>query len=85
MTNKRIARWLCLAMVTISLSAASVAQAASLFMGIDEVRPGMRGVGKTVVAGTTIEPFDVEIIDVMRQPGGNDLILVRTSSAGSCW
>ncbi len=81
MTNKRIARWLCLAMVTISLSAASVAQAASLFMGIDEVRPGMRGVGKTVVAGTTIEPFDVEIIDVMRQPGGNDLILVRTSGS----
>ncbi len=81
MTNKRYWRWLCLAMVMISLSAASVAQAASLFMGIDEVRPGMKGIGKTVVAGTTIEPFDVEIIDVMRQPGGNDLILVRTSGA----
>ena len=78
MTNKKYWRWLCLAMVWISLSG-SVAQAASLFMGTDELRPGMRGVGKTVVAGTAIEPFDVEILDVMRQPGGSDLILVRTS------
>ena len=65
-------------MVVIGLSG-SVAQAASLFMGTDELRPGMRGIGKTVVSGTTIEAFDVEIIDVMHQPGDGDLILVRTS------
>lgn len=65
-------------MVLIGLSG-SVAQAASLFMGTDELRPGMTGIGKTVVSGTKIEDFDVEIIDIMRQPGNTDLILVRTS------
>ncbi len=65
-------------MVLIGLSG-SVVQAASLFMETDELRPGMRGIGKTVVSGTTIEEFDVEIIDVMHQPGDGDLILVRTS------
>lgn len=65
-------------MVLIGLSG-SIAQAASLFMGTDELRSGMTGIGKTVVAGTKIEDFDVEIIDIMHQPGNTDLILVRTS------
>lgn len=46
-----------------------------------ELYSGMRGYGKTVVSGVTIEEFNVEVIDVMRNMGstGGDLILVRVS------
>jgi hypothetical protein len=49
------------------------------FMPLDEIKPGMRGVGKTVVSGNKIEEFGVEVIGVMKQRGpAGDLILVRT-------
>ena len=34
------------------------------FMSVDEVRAGMKGVGKTVFQGTKIEQFDVELLGV---------------------
>ncbi len=53
---------------------------ATEFMGLGEVKPGMRGVGRTVFSGTKIEEFDVEIIDILKNytPKKN-LILVRIS------
>jgi len=33
---------------------------------VDQVKPGMRGIGKTVIQGTKIETFDVEILGVLR-------------------
>jgi len=47
---------------------------------IDEIRPGMVGVGKTVFRGTQIEDFQVEILSVLRNvsPDG-DMILARAS------
>jgi hypothetical protein len=46
-----------------------------------ELHAGMRGFGKTVVAGARIETFDVEVIGVMEKSGstGGDLVLVRVS------
>ncbi|MDR2007049.1 MAG: hypothetical protein LBP78_07400, partial [Acidaminococcales bacterium] len=46
-----------------------------------ELRAGMRGFGKTVIAGAQIETFDAEVIGVMKNAGntGGDLILVRVS------
>lgn len=46
----------------------------SLVMGatevypLEQVYPGLKGIGKTVVQGTEIEEFDVEVITVIRQP-----------------
>ena len=49
-------------------------------MPIDEIRPGMKGIGKSVFFGTTIEEFDVEILDVIRdQTPGNDAIMARVT------
>lgn len=49
-------------------------------MPVEEIQPGMHGIGKTVVAGTKIEDFDVEILSVMKDKGpSGDLILVRVS------
>src|SRR6188508_1142904 len=50
------------------------------FMGVDEVRSGMKGVGRTVFEGTAIQEFQVEIMGVLKnvQPK-QDLILARLS------
>lgn len=56
-----------------------IAQEAELgFMGVDEIRPGMKGYGKTVFKNNQIERFDVEILGVLRNvfPKG-DIILAR--------
>src|SRR6188472_4169543 len=50
------------------------------FMTVDEVRPGMQGVGRTVFEGSAIQEFQVEIMGVLKnvQPK-EDLILARLS------
>jgi hypothetical protein len=49
------------------------------FMPIDDVRPGMEGIGRTVYAGDTIEEFRVHILGVLRNVVApqRDLILAR--------
>ncbi len=48
------------------------------FFPVDEVRPGLLGYGLTVVEGTRVERFEVEILGVVRGAGpAGDLILVR--------
>lgn len=52
--------------------------AAPDIMTVDQVKPGMTGIGKTVVAGTTVEDFNVEVLGIMKNKGpAGDLILVR--------
>ncbi|MDI6869791.1 MAG: SpoIVB peptidase S55 domain-containing protein [Bacillota bacterium] len=47
-------------------------------MPLAEVRAGMKGTGLTVIRGTRVEPFDVEILGVVPNAGPvGDLILVR--------
>ncbi|HET6371944.1 MAG TPA: hypothetical protein VFG76_01465 [Candidatus Polarisedimenticolia bacterium] len=54
------------------------ATAAPAIMSFHEVRAGMKGTGRTVFSGTTIEEFGVEVIGTMENilPGKN-LIMVR--------
>lgn len=52
----------------------------SNFLPLDQIKPGMEGIGKTVVKGSTIESFDVKVVDVIDNPGELfDFILVRVS------
>jgi hypothetical protein len=48
-------------------------------MSVDELRPGMIGIGRTVFAGDKLEEFKVEILGVLRNSIGprRDLILAR--------
>lgn len=47
---------------------------------IEQVHPGLMGLGKTVVQGTTIEDFDVEVIGIIPQPSPTPaLVMVRVS------
>jgi len=49
-------------------------------MSVDEVRPGMKGIGKTVFQGTKIEQFDVELLGVLKNYAPKqDMILARLS------
>lgn len=58
----------------------SVGLAAPTIMPVSDLQVGMHGIAKTVVEGTKIEDFDVEILGVMKGQGpSGDLILVRTS------
>ena len=53
--------------------------AASRYMPIDEIRPGMVGVGRTVFDGTKIEEFKAHILGVLHNVAGpsRDLIQAR--------
>ncbi len=51
------------------------------FCPLSELKAGMKGYGKTVIHGTEVVRFDVEIIDVVKSGGfdGGDIILGRFS------
>ena len=53
----------------------------SLYMTTDELKPGMKGYGKTVLSGTNIQTFNVEVISVVHNSfyAKQDMILVRCS------
>src|ERR671912_1713299 len=53
--------------------------AVSTLMPVDEIRPGMVGVGRTVFQGSELQDFKVEILGVLRNVQGpkRDLILAR--------
>jgi hypothetical protein len=53
--------------------------AATPLMPLEEIRPGMVGVGRTVLEGTELKDFKVQIIGVLRNVQGpkRDLILAR--------
>ncbi|HID94916.1 MAG TPA: hypothetical protein EYP53_02520 [Candidatus Latescibacteria bacterium] len=50
-------------------------------MKVDQIKRGMKGVGRTVFEGTEVEDFDVEILGVLKNRRGTrgDLILARLS------
>ncbi|VBB09249.1 peptidase s1 pa clan [Lucifera butyrica] len=57
----------------------AAALAAPDILPVSEVHAGMRGIAKTVVSGSKIEEFGVEVLGVMKNKGAaGDLILVRT-------
>ena len=42
----------------------------TIFMPVSEIKPGMKGIGKTVFYGTQVETFQVDIIDIVKGEGG---------------
>ena len=54
------------------------AGAAPVTLPVEDIRPGMKGVARTVVSGAAIEEFGVEVLGVLKQKGpSGDLILIR--------
>lgn len=73
---KRLGISLCLALNLIAPSLA-----AEEFMPLSEVHEGMHGYAKTVVHGTKIDTFNVDVLGIMKNKGaaGGDLVLVKVS------
>ncbi len=48
------------------------------YWDVNQIRPGMKGVGKTVMTGTKLEEFQAEVLGVMRDVSpGRDMVLCR--------
>src|ERR1700733_8609186 len=59
-------------------ASAALAQGGPI-MPLSQVQPGMNCTGETVVQGTAISSFNVQVIDVVEQPGEGPRILVQVS------
>jgi hypothetical protein len=69
---------LILVSVLASIGAAAAERSGFLYLG--EVRVGMTGIGKTIVAGDVISEFAVDVLGVIDEPGTlSDFIVVRVS------
>ncbi len=82
MSAKRLILGLLLAALVVAPATAkeqpAKAEPRSDVFPLADVRPGLKGYGLTVKAGTKIERFEVEVIDIMRNHlPKQDLILVR--------
>ncbi len=56
-----------------------VALGATPIIAVEELRPGMRGYGKTVISGATIETFQVEVLGVTGSTTMGHNILIKAS------
>src|SRR5260370_30815301 len=69
--------------LAIFMPATSAAQAGpnpTSYWQVDDVRPGLKGFGRTVMKGTKVETFDVEVLGVLKNTSpGRDIILCRLS------
>lgn len=61
------------------LAMASLALAAIPTIAVEELKPGMKGYGKTVIRGADIQTFDVEILGVTGTETGGYNILIKVS------
>jgi hypothetical protein len=61
------------------LGASSALAQGGPIMPLSQVQAGMNCTGETVVSGTTISSFNVQVIDVVDQPGEGPRILVQVS------
>jgi hypothetical protein len=68
--------WLEFAVLALLLSAFLTASARTEFFKIEDLQPGMKGIGKTCYQGTKPEEFQVEILGVMHgvKPGANAVL-----------
>ncbi len=77
--TETMTRWIPLAVCFLLVTQPLVAQDSGFFP-VDELREGMRGIGRTVFHGTTIEEFDVEILGVLKNAAPKqDMVLARLS------
>src|SRR6185437_13675470 len=52
------------------------------FFPVKDVRPGMRGVGRTIFHGEQIEEFQVEILGVLENLGPKQTVILAKLSGG---
>ena len=73
--NKHV-RFLC------GLLAAAALSAQPQFFPLKDIRPGLKGVGKTVFSGARVEEFQVEILGVLENIGPKQSLILARLSGG---
>ncbi len=59
---------------------ASAAPKPDSYWRVEDIRPGMKGVGRTVMKGTKVESFQAEVLGVLKNTSpGRDMVLCRLS------
>src|SRR5690348_1537915 len=58
------------------------ASAATNFLALKDIKPGMHGIGKTVFSGDRIEDFQVEILGVLENIGPKESLILARLSGG---
>lgn len=78
-------RWKALGALVLALGFAEIARAAALpddVLPLAAVKSGMKGYGLTVLHGSAVERFDVEVLGVVPNALGRSQIVVRVSGLG---
>ncbi len=71
------------ATMTVEFSPARADPNPIYYWQVDDVRPGMKGFGRTVMHGTKVETFQAEVLGVLKNTSpGRDMILCRLSGLG---
>ena len=71
-------RWPVALVLAVAIPALAAAGTPPEILPLDQIKPGMMGVGRTVFEGTRIEDFKVQIIGVLENIGPKQsLILAR--------
>ncbi|MFN4258239.1 MAG: SpoIVB peptidase S55 domain-containing protein [Gemmataceae bacterium] len=75
------ARWLLPLLAILMIRPAALAEPKpETYWQVDDIRPGMKGTGRTVLKGATIETFQAEVLGVLKNVSpGRDLVLCRLS------
>jgi len=68
--NKNICIKIIFILLILFSTGINLAFSQTIFMPVSEIKPGMKGIGKTVFHGTQIETFQVDIIDIVKGEGG---------------
>jgi hypothetical protein len=68
--------------VPAALALAAVLSAQAPFFPLKDLKPGMRGVGRTVFSGNKIEEFQVEILGVLDNIGPKESLILGRLSGG---
>jgi hypothetical protein len=66
--------------LAVALSAALSAQ--TIFFPLKDIRPGMRGTGRTVFSGNHIDEFQVEILGLLENAGPKESLIIARLSGG---
>jgi SpoIVB peptidase S55 len=69
-------------LVPAALALATVLSAQTSFFPLKDVRPGMRGVGRTVFSGNRVDEFQVEILGVLDNIGPKQSLILARLSGG---
>jgi len=69
-------------LVPAALALAAALSAQTAFFPLKDIKPGMRGTGRTVFSGTRIDEFQVEILGVLDNVGPKESLILARLSGG---